>query len=86
MKSVLWEPVVKPEEYTVHVDPSSFNIRSKTMMSRLYLALAKMGKMPTGRLLKALEIPDADRIAAEVKEELTLMAMARQKQRGGRSR
>jgi hypothetical protein len=79
-RSVKWEPVAAPEAYAVHVDPASFQIRSKTMMQRIHLALAKMGKMPTGRLLNALEIPDAEKIAEELKQELTLMALAKQKQ------
>jgi hypothetical protein len=79
LKAIEWEPIAKPEDYAVHVDPSSFSIRSKTTSQRLALALAKMGKMPTGRLLKMLEIPNADAIAAELKEELVLMAMAKGK-------
>lgn len=83
-QAVQWEPVVTPESYAVHVDPASFQVRSKTMMQRLALTLAKMGKMPTGRLLTMLEIPDADKIAEEVKQELQLMAAARAKPRGGK--
>ena len=80
LKSIKWEPVVAPEQYLVHVDEASFQIRSKTMMQRLGLMLAKMGKMPSGRLLKLLEIPDADAIAKELMDELKLQALARQRQ------
>lgn len=86
LKSARWEPVAKPEEYAVHVDPSSFEVRSQTMMQRIHLALAKMNKMPTGRLLKALKIPDADKVAEELKQELILQAMARQRQARGKSK
>lgn len=88
LKSIKWEPVPEPNQYVVHVDPASFQVRSKTMIQRVALALAKMGKMPTGRLLKILEFPDADRIAAELTEELKLIVAAKQaqkeqKRRGG---
>lgn len=80
-----WEPVVNPEQYAVLVDPATFAVRSKTMMQRLYFTLARMGKMPTEDLLKALEVPDADGIAGRLKSELILMAMARMKQgKGGK--
>jgi hypothetical protein len=85
-KTVKWEPLVTPEAYAVHVDENSFQIRSKTMMQRLALALAKMGKMPTGRLLKILEIPDAEAIAKELKDELALIAAAKAKPQRGRAR
>lgn len=86
LRSIKWTPVASPDNYAVHVDPASFQIRSKTMMQRMFLTLAKLGKMPTGRLLKMLEIPDADRIAAELKEELVLMAAARMKQQGAKGK
>ena len=84
LKSIKWEPVPKPEEYTVHVDESSFQVRSKTMMQRLAIGLAKMNKLPDARLLKILEFPDADAIAKELKEQLMLQALARQKQPKGK--
>ena len=86
LKSIKWEPVPKPEEYTVHVDESSFQVRSKTMMQRLAIGLAKMNKLPDARLLKILEFPDADAIAKELKEQLMLQAMARQKQKGDKAK
>ena len=86
LKSIKWEPVPKPEEYTVHVDESSFQVRSKTMMQRLAIGLAKMGKLPDARLLKILEFPDADAIAKELREQLMLQALAKQKQKGSRAK
>ena len=83
-QTVKWQPIATPETYAVHVDDSTFQVKSKTMMQRIHLALAKMNKMPTGRLLKALDIPDAEKIAEELKQELQLMAMARAKQPKGR--
>lgn len=84
LKAIKWEPITDPSTYAVHVDPSSFQLKSKTLQQRLYLALAKMNKFPTGRLLKALEIPDAAKIGEELKQELMLQALARQQQKKAR--
>ncbi len=87
LRGIQWEPIAEPSQYAVHVDEASFQVRSKTMLQRIALALAKMQKMPTGRLLKILDIPEADAIAAELKEELVLIAAAKAKQGAkGRSR
>src|SRR5438445_7546190 len=32
---VEWQPVTDPDEYAVHVDPATTQVRSKTMMQRL---------------------------------------------------
>ena len=85
LKGVKWQPLAKPEDYVVHVDEDSFQVRSKTMLQRLVMGLAKMGLMPPGRVLKFLEIPDADAIAAELKEYLAMAAAAKQKV-GGKGR
>lgn len=85
-KSVRWEPIAKPETYAVHVDPSSFAVRTKTMMMKLFMTLAQMGKMPTKRLLKGLEVPDAEAIAQELERELQLMALAHVKQSRGKGK
>jgi hypothetical protein len=79
LKGIKWTPIVNPEEYVVHVDEDSFSVKSKSMVQRVALALAKMNKMPTGRLLKILEVPDADAIADELKQELMLQAAAKGK-------
>lgn len=79
MRSIKWTPIAKPEDYVVHVDDATFRVQSQTMMQRLYLALAKMGKIPNGELLKALNIPDAERVAAELDRQLQLQAAAKAK-------
>jgi hypothetical protein len=81
LKGIQWEPVARPQDYIVHVDPDTFNVQSQTMMQRLYLALAKMGKMPDARLFRALKIPDADVVAGELKEQMALQAAANMKPR-----
>jgi hypothetical protein len=80
LKSIRWEPIAKPESYAVHVDEATFQVQSQTMLQRVSLALAKMGKMPNARLLKTLKIPDAEKVAEELTAELKLMAMARMQQ------
>lgn len=54
-----WEPIQKASEYGVHVDPASFMLRSKTMLQRLTLGLAKMKLVSPEYTLKTLEMPDA---------------------------
>lgn len=76
-KPVQWQPIVKPEDYGIHVDPASFILRSKTMLQRLTLALAKMGKVSTRYLLTTLEMPDAENEAQRAEQELMMRAMAK---------
>ncbi len=57
--TVDWTPVLKPEDYAVHVDPASFMLRSKTMLQRLTLQLSKMKLVSPEYTLKTLEMPDA---------------------------
>ena len=73
---VTWTPVTDPSRYSTHVDPSSFDVKSKTMIQRLYLTLAKMGKIDDESLLECLEVPDYKEKAKKLKEQLQLMAQA----------
>ena len=79
-----WEPVVERDAYGVHVDESSFQVRSKTMMQRLYLVLARLQQIGNEDLLKMLEIPDAEEVAARRKQDLLLQALAKMKQPKGK--
>jgi hypothetical protein len=81
-KNVKWEPIAKPEDYAVHVDEDSVNVRSKTMMQRLSLALAKMNKVDDETLLKNLDFPDAAAVAKRTQQQLMLMALAKMKPGG----
>src|SRR5262245_25786207 len=88
-RAVDWEPLgADPfqtiKQYTVHVDPNSLMLRSRVLNQKMHLALAKMNKMPTARLLKELDIPDAENVAKELQQELQMMAQAAQAQRKGR--
>lgn len=80
-KPVPWEPINKPEDYGVHVDPASFTLRSKTLLQRLTLALSKMGKVSTEYTLKTLEMPDAKTEAAKADQELAMAAQAKKNAR-----
>jgi len=82
---IKWEPVKgKPEDYVIHVDPASFQVRSKTMLQRLYFTLARLGKFPDDELLQALDIPDAEGIGQKLANQLKLQALAGLKQKKGR--
>lgn len=83
-KPIVWQPLMDWQRYAVHVDPASFQVQSKTMLKRLYLALARMNKIPTEELLRALEIPNYQEVAAKMQQEMQLAAMAKQAQKGGR--
>jgi hypothetical protein len=72
------------ERYAVHVDPNSFQVQSKTMLKRLYLALAKMNRVPNEDLLRMLEIPGYKEIAERQQQEMALAAAAKGKAGGRR--
>ena len=77
-----WSPIASTEGYGVHVDPASFMLRSKTMLQRLTLQLAKMGKVSTKYLLTTLEMPDAEQEAARADQELAqTLELKRRQQR-----
>lgn len=80
-KPAPWEPINKPDDYGVHVDPASFTLRSKTLLQRLTLALSKMGKVSTAYTLKTLEMPDAQNEAQKADQELAMKAQAKKNDR-----
>ncbi len=83
-KPITWTPLMEWERYAVHVDPNSFQVQSKTMLKRLYLALAKMNRVPNEDLLRMLEIPGYKEIAQRQQQEMALAAAAKGKSQGGR--
>jgi hypothetical protein len=54
------------------------------MLKRLYLALAKMNRVPNEDLLRMLEIPGYKEIAQRQQQEMALAAAAKGKSQGGR--
>lgn len=76
---VSWQPVSHNMMYLAQVDPASFQVKSKVMMQRLYLALAKLGKISSEDLLKMLELPNAEQMAQRLNQELELAAQAKKK-------
>lgn len=81
---VSWSPIETEHwrNYAVHVDQNSFQINSKTMLRRLYLALARLGRIPNEDLLKMLEIPGYKDVAARLQQEQALAARAKEARRG----
>ncbi len=78
---VLWEPLRDWKQYAAVVDPASFSINSKTMVKRLTMALAKMGRMASDEdLLSILEFPGGKAIAQRNQKALELQAAAKAKQ------
>ncbi len=82
--TVPWNPIPDPQGYSVHVDPASFQVKSQTMLQRLYLTLAKMGKIPDKELLKMLDVPNAEQLSEDLKQQMMLQAMANIKNKKGK--
>lgn len=78
--TVPWNPIPDAKAYSVHVDPASFQVKSQTMLQRLYLTLAKMGKIPDKELLKMLDVPNAEQLGEDLKKQLELQAILKMKQ------
>ena len=78
-EKVTWNPVDHNAMYKALVDPASFQVKSKVMMQRLYLALAKLGKISSQDLLEMLELPNAEQMAQRLNQELELAAEANKK-------
>ena len=74
---VQWMPLLEWSRYAIHVDPASFNVLSKTQLRRLYLALARLGKIGTEDLLTMLDIPGAKEKAAKQQQEMQMAAQAK---------
>jgi hypothetical protein len=82
---VLWEPLRDWEQYAAHVDPTSFAIQSKTMVKRLAIMLARIGRMASDKdLYEILEFPGGEQIAAHNQDALKLQAQAAEAQRQNR--
>ena len=81
---ITWQPLLEWSRYAVHIDPNSFQVQSKTMLKRLFLALAKMNKIPNEDLLRMLEIPGYKEIAGRMQQEMALAARAKEASKGRR--
>jgi hypothetical protein len=80
-EAVPWNPIADPKAYSVHVDPASFQVRSRTMLQRLALALLKMNKIPIADAYKILDLPNGTKMATQMLKELQAAAMAKQGRR-----
>ncbi len=83
---LVWQPLLSPERYAVHVDPAGFAVVSRSMYKRLVLALAKMNRISNVDLLKELEMPRAKEMADRLGQEQAASAQAKAAQRGPRRR
>lgn len=76
-KPVEWQPLERPERYSVYVDPASFTVMSRTMLRRLGLALYKMKAVDRRALLESLSWPDWEQTAKRLDEAERLAALAK---------
>jgi hypothetical protein len=84
-KPAIWEPIDDATNYSVHVDPASFTVMSKTMLRRLGLGLYKLRAIDRKALLNRVEWPDADAVADRMAKAETAAAQAKiMAKRGGK--
>jgi hypothetical protein len=74
---IQWQPLLEWSRYAVHVDPNSYQVQSKTMLKRLFLALARLNRIPNEDLLRMLEVPGYKEIAAKLQQEMAMQAAAK---------
>lgn len=84
---IQWTPIVdKWQDYAAYIDPNSFSVQSKTLVKRLAMTLARIGRMASDEdLYKVLEFPDGKGIAKRNMQQLELAAQANQKQKASGS-
>lgn len=73
----VWKPIEDPSKYSVYVDPSSFQVMSKSMLRRLAVALYRMGVIDRRAALDTIGWPDAEAIAKRMDEADRAAAMAK---------
>lgn len=71
---VPWEPVPDRDEYSIYLDPSMFEIKTKTRQQREALMLAKMNKLSTPDLYEMLDISDATAKTERLTQEMQMQA------------
>lgn len=54
----VWQPLARPDDYRVYVDPASFTVMSQTLLRRLGVALYKLKAIDREALLERLGWPD----------------------------
>jgi hypothetical protein len=74
---IKWEPVTRPDQYDVELDPASLRPFSQTMLRKLAGELRKAGLLGVRRTLQAIDWPDAESAAEEVEQEQALAALAK---------
>jgi hypothetical protein len=77
-KPVVWQPVEDPydTDWSVYVDPASFQVMSRSMLRRLGLALYRMGAIDRKAVLEALGWADWEEVSKRMDEAEKAMAMA----------
>ena len=78
---VPWKPAQGGWEnrYDVYLEPGSIKPLSASFLRGLVTMLLEKGHVPLKYALELLDIPDADEIAEERRQELELGAMAKQR-------
>lgn len=74
---VQWRPVENPQDYSLYVDPASFQVMSRTMLRRLGLALYRAGAIDRKSLLEHQGWPDWEDTAKRMDEREQNMIQAK---------
>jgi hypothetical protein len=76
-KPVVWTPLPEDHEYSVYVDPASFQIMSNTMLKRLSLALYRLHAIDRHSLLETIGWPDWESVARRLNQAEAAAAQAK---------
>lgn len=78
-KAVLWEGLLRPEQFDVVSDESAVRTLSQTVIRRMAPELLKGGALPLKEGLEAMEWPDAEKVAEGKQREMELQALGKVK-------
>jgi len=67
-KPVRWQPMERPERYSLYIDPTSFQVMSRSMLKRFGLALYKLGAIDRLALLEAVGWPNWEEVAQRMQQ------------------
>lgn len=84
--AVPWRPISNAKAYSVFVDPTAFQVLSRSALRRMSLMLYKMGALDRRAVLEQLGWPHWEEVAARVdrNEQAALMAKLSMRSRGRR--
>ena len=83
-KPVEWQPLERPQDYSVYVDPASFTIMSRTLLKRLGTALYKLRAIDRRSLLESISWPDWEQVSSRLDKAEAAANAAKAQGKGGK--